>query len=142
MHIAEVDSFLRAYQLYGSAPLDKRECDDYVADTARVARALGVPDPPTSTAELADRLAAYRSELRGTAAARDAARFLLLTPPLPLIARAPYAALASTAVAMLPWWARLPLRLPYLPPVEATVVRSTGRVLVGGIRWAMNSSNP
>jgi hypothetical protein len=38
---------------------------------------------------------------------------------------------------MLPPWARAPLRLPYLSPVEATVVRASGRVLVGGIRWAM-----
>ena len=70
----------------------------------------------------------------------EAARFLLLTPPLPLLARAPYAALAATAVAMLPPWARTPLWLPYLPPVEATVVRSTGHVLVSGIRWAMQQA--
>lgn len=139
VHIAEVDSFLRAHQLYGSTPLDQRERDAYVADTASVASALGVQHPPRTTDELAERIADYRPELKGTTAARDAARFLLVTPPLPLLARAPYAALAATAVAMLPPWARLPLRLPYLPPVEATVVRSTGHVLVGGIRWAMNS---
>ncbi len=102
-----------------------------------MATALGVPDPPSSEAELAERIAAYRPELRGTAEAREAARFLLVTPPLPALARAPYAALAATAVAMLPRWARSPLWLPYLPPVEATVVRSAGHVLVGGIRWAM-----
>ncbi|AFM15597.1 hypothetical protein Mycch_0780 [Mycolicibacterium chubuense NBB4] len=140
VHIAEVDSFLRAHQLYGSAPLDQRGRDGYVADTARVAEALGVLDPPRSESELAERIRAYRPALGGTAAARDAARFLLLTPPLPVLARAPYAALAATAVAMLPRWARGPLWLPYLPPVEATVVRSAGHVLVGGIRWAMTSS--
>jgi uncharacterized protein (DUF2236 family) len=141
VHIAEVDSFLRAHQLYGSEPLDQRGRDGYVADTARVATALGVPQPPRTEAELAERIAAYRPELRGTAAARDAARFLLVTPPLPILARAPYAALASTAVAMLPRWARLPLWLPYLPLVEATVVKSAGHVLVGGIRWAMTSDS-
>ena len=76
-------------------------------------------------------------ELQGTAAARDAARFLLLTPPLSLAARAPYGALTATAVAMLPLWARIPLLLPYFPPVELTVVRSVGRVLVGGLRWVL-----
>ena len=139
VHIAEIDSFLRAHQLYGAAPLDQRGRDDYVADTARVAMALGVPDPPRTEQQLADRIEAYRPELESTAAALDAARFLLLTPPLPLIARPPYAVLAATSVAMLPQWARAPLRLPYLPPVEATVVRATGRVLVGGIRWAMTA---
>lgn len=138
VHIAEVDSFLRAHQLYGSAPLDQDGCDSYVADTARVAHALGVPDPPRTAAALKDKIASYRPELRGTAAAREAARFLLLTPPLPLLARAPYAALAATAVEMLPSWARTPLWLPSLPPVESTVVRPTGRILVGGIRWAMS----
>ena len=137
VHIAEVDSFLLAHQRYGAAPLDQQGRDDYVADTARVAMALGVPDPPRTERALTARIASYRPELESTAAAREAARFLLLTPPLPLVARAPYAALAATSVAMLPQWARAPLRLPYLPPVEATLVRGSGRILVGGIRWAM-----
>lgn len=139
VHIAEIDSFLLAHQLYGARPLDQAGRDGYVADTARVAEALGVPNPPRTERELRDRIEAYRPELRGTAAARDAARFLLLTPPLPLPARAPYAALAATSVAMLPSWARKPLWLPYFPPLEATVVRMSGRVLVGGIRWVMTA---
>ncbi len=138
MHIAEIDSFLLAHQRYGAKPLDQDGRDGYVADTARVAEALGVVDPPRTEQELKDRIEAYRPELHGTAAAREAARFLLVTPPLPLLARPPYAVLASSSVAMLPPWARMPLRLPYLPPVEATAVRVAGRTLVGGIRWAMN----
>jgi uncharacterized protein (DUF2236 family) len=142
VHIAEVDSFLRAYQLYGAAPLDRDGRDSYVADTARVAAALGVIDPPRTEAELAQRIAGYRSELRSSEAAREAARFLLVTPPLPLLARAPYSVLAATSVSMLPSWARLPLRLPYLPPLEATAIRLSGRVLVSGIRWALSASQP
>lgn len=138
VHIAEVDSFLRAHQRYGAAPLDQSGRDGYVADTARIATALGVADPPRTERALAERITAYRTELRGTPAARDAARFLLLTPPLPLVARAPYGLLATTAAALLPAWARPPLLLPYCPPVEATVIRVAGRVLVGGIRWAMS----
>ena len=60
-----------------------------------------------------------------------------MTPPLPFAARAPYGVLAATAVAMLPLWARVRLLLPYFPPAELTVVRTAGRVLVGGIRWAL-----
>jgi len=137
VHVAEVDSFLRAHQLYGASPLDQQGRDDYVADTARVAAALGVLDPPRSEDELRQRISDYRPELAGTAAAREAAKFLLLTPPLPLLAKPPYAVLAATSVAMLPAWARLPLRLPYLPPLESTAVRVAGRTLVGGIRWAL-----
>ena len=142
VHIAEIDSFLRAHQRFGAAPLDQAGRDGYVADTARVASALGVVDPPRTEAELADRIKAYRPELAGTDSARDAARFLLITPPLPLLARGPYGVLAAAAVSLLPSWARTPLRLPYLPPVENTAVRVAGRVLVGGIRWAMSANQP
>ena len=90
VHIAEVDSFLLAYQLYGAHPLDQRGRDGYVADTARVARALGVVDPPRTERELTERIEAYRPELTSTQSAREAARYLLLTPPLPIVARAPY----------------------------------------------------
>ena len=139
VHIAEVDSFLLAHQLYGAQPLDQRGRDGYVADTARVAEALGVVDPPRTERELGERIEAFRPELSGTSSARDAARYLLLTPPLPIVARAPYALLAATSVAMLPPWARMPLLLPYFPPVEATLIRMSGRVVVGGIRWALTA---
>jgi uncharacterized protein (DUF2236 family) len=137
VHVAEVDSFLLAHQLYGAHPLDQSGRDGYVADTARVATALGVDDPPLTEKELRQRVDKFRPELSGTPEAREAARFLLLTPPLPIAARAPYGLLAATSVSMLPAWARMPLLLPYFPPVEATVIRMAGRVVVGGIRWAI-----
>jgi uncharacterized protein (DUF2236 family) len=135
VHLAEVDSFLATYQRYGTRPLDAAGRDAYVSDTAVVARALGIADPPETEHELQAGLEAYRPELVGTPEARSAARFLLLRPPLPAIARPPYAALASAAVASLPAWARWPLRLPYLPLTEATVVRLAGAGVVRTLRW-------
>lgn len=135
VHLAEIDSFLHTYQLYGANSLDAAGRDGYVLDTSRVARALGVIDPPETEAELAAQLAAYRPELRGTGEARTAARFLLLRPPLPTVARPPYAILASASVASLPAWTRRPLRLPYLPVAESTVVRAAGKGLVRTLRW-------
>ncbi len=66
VHVAEVGSFLYAHQLYGAHPLDGDGCDAYIADTARVAAALGVTDPPRDRAGLAEQTDAYRSELRAT----------------------------------------------------------------------------
>ena len=137
VHVAEVDSFLSTYQRYGVSPLDAAGRDGYVADMARVARALGVPDPPETEADLARALDAFRPELRGTPQARSAARFLLVRPPLPALARPPYAVLAGAAVATLPRWARRPLWLPWLPVTEATVVRPAGTAVVRTLRWAM-----
>ncbi|MEZ0577478.1 oxygenase MpaB family protein [Nocardioides sp. MH1] len=137
VHVAEVDSFLAAHQAYGAAPLDAAGRDEYVAQTAEVARRLGVVDPPTTEAGLRETLAAFRPELRSTAEAREAARYLLLRPPLPLPARAPYAVLVAAAVSLLPVWTRRHLRLPWLPVAERTVVRALGAGAVGTIRWAM-----
>ena len=123
MHVAEIDSFLRRTPALRRPPLDQAGRDRYVAETARVAEALGVVDPPRTEADSREQLAAYRPELAGTPAARETARFLLLHPPLPLPARVPYAALAATAVALLPRVGPPALRLPYLPVTEATVVR-------------------
>lgn len=137
VHIAEIDSFLTAHQRYGATVLSPAEADAYVAQAARVAESLGALDVPRSAAQLADCLAAYRPELRATAAARSTARFLLLNPPLPLPARLPYGALAASAVSLLPGWARRELGLPRLPVAEATLVRVGGEAVTRTIRWAM-----
>ena len=66
VHIAEADSFLRAHQLYGAAPLDQAGRDGYVADMAEIAAKLGVIDPPRSEHQLAQRIKDYRPELHST----------------------------------------------------------------------------
>jgi uncharacterized protein (DUF2236 family) len=137
VHVAEVDSFLAANRRYAADPLDDAECDVYVRQMAVIARALGVPAPPESVRSLRDQLRAYRPELHSTPEARDAARYLLLQPPMPAAIRPLYTVLASASVALLPTWARWPLRLPFLPVAEAVAVRPAGDALVRGLRWAM-----
>ncbi|MGH3423744.1 MAG: oxygenase MpaB family protein [Nocardioidaceae bacterium] len=137
VHVAEVDSFLRAHDRYGAHPLSAHGRDEYVAQAAQVARDLGAEDPPETAAELARCLAVFRPELRSTPAARRTARFMLVHPPVPWTQRGPYAVLSAAAVGLLPRWARLPLRVPYLPLTEATAVRAAGVALTSAIRWAM-----
>jgi uncharacterized protein (DUF2236 family) len=142
VHVAEADSFLRAHARFGARPLDQAGRDGYVADMAKIGAEIGVPDPPRSEAELADRIRAYRPELAATDAAREAARFLLLRPPLPVIARAPYGVLAAAAVSLLPGWARRPLYLPRLPVTETVLVRPAGYAMVHAIHWAITAPGP
>ncbi len=142
VHVAEIDSFLRAHDRYGAHRLDAGGRDAYVADTAHVARALGAVDVPETVAELDEVMRSYRPELKGTPAARRTARFILVHPPVPLALRGPYGLLSAAAVAMMPRWTRLPLRLPYLPLTEATAVRTSGVVVTGAIRWAMGAGVP
>jgi uncharacterized protein (DUF2236 family) len=136
VHVAEVDSFMRAHQAYGATPLDTAGYDAYVADMAVIARKLGVPAPPTSVQGLKDQIAQFRPELRGTTESRDAAKYLLLTPPLDLAARIPYSLIAAAAIAILPTWARADFRLPYLPVTEQLVVKPIGQLISSTIRWA------
>ncbi len=142
VHIAEADSFLRAHSAFGTHPLDKAGRDGYVADMARIGAELGVLDPPLTEAELADRIRAYRPELAAVPEAREAARFLLLRPPVPPIARAPYGVLAAAAVSLLPGWARRPLYLPRLPVTETVLVRPAGHAMMHAIRWAVTAPQP
>jgi uncharacterized protein (DUF2236 family) len=140
VHVAELDSFLAAYDRYGEQRLTVAERDDYIADMAVIAGELGVIDPPVTVAELRDTLARYRPELHGTGEARDAARFLL-APPLPLAARPPYVLLSAAAVGLLPLWARIPLRLPFLPVTETLAIRPAGNALMGALRWALTPTS-
>ena len=137
VHLAELDSFLAAHDRYGEIPLIGGERDHYVADWAIVARALGVVDPPETEDDLRRHLRAFRPELRGTAEARAAARYLLLQPPLPLATRPAYGMLAGSAVALMPAWTRLPLRLPFLPITETLALRPAGEAITRTIRWAL-----
>jgi uncharacterized protein (DUF2236 family) len=140
VHVCEVDSFLNAYRRYGAAPLTDEMADQYVRDSGVVASALGVNDPPQTVAELRAELIDFRPELAGTRQARQAARFLLLEPPLPFAARAPYTVLAAAAVSLLPVYARWPLRLPLLPVSEAMVVRPAGQAITQLIRWSLGTA--
>jgi uncharacterized protein (DUF2236 family) len=138
VHVAEVDSFLRAHQAYGARPLDQAGRDEYVAQTAVVAERLGVTDPPRTEAELEATLAAFRPELRGTGHARDAVGFLIWHPELPAAARPAYLVLVAAAIGLMPAWTRRELRLPpRLRVTERTVVRALGRLATGTIRWAL-----
>jgi uncharacterized protein (DUF2236 family) len=137
VHLCEVDCFLRSYQRYGAGTLTPAEADGYVAQAGRVAAALGAVEVPTTVAELTAALRSFRPELRSTAAARTTARYLVVTPPLPIALRPAYLPIATAAVGLLPRWARWPLRLPWLPLTEATLGRASGDAVTRVIRWAL-----
>ncbi|HVF05933.1 MAG TPA: oxygenase MpaB family protein [Frankiaceae bacterium] len=122
VHCCLVDSFLTAYRRAGG-PLTDAEADAYVAEQVRAAELVGIDpaDVPGGTAALAAYFDAIRPELRATAEARKAARFVL-NPPMPTRAMAAakpaWAAVAGTAFALLPRWARRMYGLPGAPPAD------------------------
>src|SRR5690606_27409718 len=100
--------------------------DEYVAQTARVGRALGAVDVPETVAGLTAAIEGYRPALRATPAALDAAQFLLREPPVPRTLRPGYTALAAAAVESLPPWATDALGLPQRGRVATAAARAAG----------------
>jgi uncharacterized protein (DUF2236 family) len=124
VHCVEAESFLSTAVRCGLR-LSAAERDRYYAEQTLGAALVGL-DPATVPASV-DQMAAYfrdiRPQLRATAAARDAAAFVLW-PPMPALvqlgtpARPAWVALATAAGAMLPRWARRMYRLPGLPTTD------------------------
>lgn len=138
VHIAEIDTFLASYQTFSPTPLTPDEADAYVAQTAHVARLLGVVDPPLTVSELHAVIDAYRPELEVTDAARRAAHFLLDEPPVSGVEVLGYRALASAAVRTLQPWAREMLGLRTAPVPDRVALRLLGRPTVGAVRWLLS----
>ena len=128
VHCCQVESFLTTTTRCGLR-LTAAEKDAYYAEQVRNARLIGVKRAPASVAEMADYFAEQRHELRVTASAREAARFVLL-PPMPAKvrlgtpARPAWALLAGTAFGMLPRWTRRLYRMPGLPMTDVAATAS------------------
>ena len=141
VHLAGAESFLLAHQRFGRRPLDRAGCDEYVAQAAVAARALGAEDVPTTLDALRSQLIAFRHELRGTDAARDVSRFLLLTPPIPWAARPGFGLIASAGVSLLPRWARHELALPHATALDP-LAQAGGAAITRTVRWALDPLHP
>ena len=135
VHCAEVESFLTAHRAYGVERLDPADRDRYVADMATVAEALGSEPAPRSQRELTDALRAFGPELRATADARRAARYLIVPPGLSVAERVGYAPIVAAALALLPVETRLRLRLPFTPVGDRLVVPPVTAGTLRIARW-------
>jgi uncharacterized protein (DUF2236 family) len=138
VHVAEVDSFLKAFQVFGAEKLSAAHADEYLRQTGSVAARLGVVDPPKSVTELRLIMDSYLPELSGSGAAREASDLLLVHPPFSGLTRAGYYLLSASAVSILPPWARSELRLPALPITERALIRPLGRSALHTLRWALS----
>lgn len=138
VHIAEIETFLTCHQTFSPTPLTDEEADRYVAQTAHVARLLGVVDPPLTVAELHGTIEAYRPELQASEAARKVTHFLLDEPPVSGAEKVGYRALASAAVRTLQPWAREMLGIRTSPVPDPVMRRLVNRPAVSAVRWMLS----
>ncbi|WP_116948770.1 oxygenase MpaB family protein [Jiangella endophytica] len=138
VHVTEVESFVSTARR-ARIGLSDADIDRYYAEQTRAAALVGL-DPatvPDSAAAVDEFYRSVRPELALTAEARDVARFLTL-PPMPgrvvAIGRPAWLGLATTAVALLPRWARRLYRLPGLPTTDVAA-----SLTVIGLRGVINA---
>ncbi|MGH2755401.1 MAG: oxygenase MpaB family protein [Actinomycetota bacterium] len=124
VHAVEVDSFLTAYRSYGGW-LSDDDADRYVGEMVRSAELVGLApeDVPHSLRELHAYLDGV-DDLRLTPDAKEGMRYVL-SPPMPLPMRPLWALPATTAVAILPRWARRMYGLPWFAPLAPVLRVST-----------------
>ena len=100
VHIAFMDSFLRAHQNYSRAKIPGG-ADAYVALWSRSVEPLGLSEVPMTEAELAQTLERFKPSLRVDAKAKSVIRWIR-NAPLPKAAKPVYSLLFQAALASLP----------------------------------------
>ena len=71
VHLAEVSSFLSAYQYLSKKPLSQAECDQYILEVRQIGHLLGAVDLPLTWQSTQDALAGYLSELHFDARSKE-----------------------------------------------------------------------
>lgn len=136
VHVAEVDSFLRAYMRYRDPGLTGADQDRYFAETATIARRLGAVDVPESRQAVAAYYHAARLDLRYDARTRHVAKALLAHGP-DVTTNAALALVAPAASELLPpWAAAMHGRTP--PALLRPAIRLGARRMSDVLRWALH----
>ena len=135
VHVAEASSFLDAWIRFGEPGMSRADQDRYFAEFALVARRLGADPVPESRAEAEAFIESMRPELRVTAETREVCD-LLLSQRLGGPASAPVeAALAQSAIDLLPPWASDMLNLDR-SRLSRPLVHATTYGAAAALRWA------
>jgi uncharacterized protein (DUF2236 family) len=133
IHVAEVSSFLAAYQRHRDPMFPGAEQDRYYAETATIAEALGATGVPRDRAGIEAYLRAVRPQLRFDDRTREISQ-ALLAPPTTSATRAFAPLIFRASKDLLPDWAR---RMHGLPPRDLAepAVRLGVAGLGGVLRW-------
>lgn len=138
VHVTEAQSFLAGYLRHVRPDMPSAEQDEYYAQIAVIARALGA-DPVPETRNEAERLfRELRTDLRPSNEAREIAQLVLSQRPKGTPA-AVQTLIGAEAIAMLPPWARSMLQL-QRPVLTALPARAATWGMGRTLRWAFRQS--
>ena len=135
VHVAEVDSFLRAYLRYRDPAMSAADQERYLVETAGIAEALGATDVPRTRADIDAYFASVRPQLRADHRTREVAAALLAPGDDKATTSAMNLAVAA-AIDLLPPWAQA-LHGRSLPALARPAVRLSANGMSGVLRWAL-----
>ena len=137
VHIAFMDSFLRAHQFYSATPIPGG-ADSYIALWSKSVIGLGLERAPMSEVELKAEMQRFENQLEVSERTRQVVKFIQF-PPLPPVARRIYRLLFAAAVASLEPEYRDRLDLKTLP---ARLVWPLTRFTLKAMRTAIGPESP
>lgn len=135
VHVAETDSFLRAYLRYRDPGMSPADQDRYVASVATIAERLGATDVPRSRSEIERYYAAVRPQLRVDHRTRDVAGALLAPGDDAATTSAMNLAAAAASDLLPDWAAAMHGRTP--SPLMRPAIRAGAGGLGSVLRWAL-----
>ena len=135
VHVCEALGFLDAWIAFGQPGMSMAEQDEYFAQHAVLARALGADPVPETRADAEALIRRFLPELDAGPRAREVAR-VVLSQPAPSLTMAPVLALLMPAsVGILPRWAKQMHGLSK-PPLSGPLVRTGAFTVAHTLRWA------
>jgi uncharacterized protein (DUF2236 family) len=140
IHVAEIDSFLRAFLLYVDPSLSPADQDRYYDETALVAERLGARGVPRSRAAVAAYFDAVRPLLAVTERTREVARLLVDAPAPSAGARVAGKVFMAAGIDLLPSWAQELCGYDTLASLRGRA-RAGVRGIAPVLRWALRSTS-
>jgi uncharacterized protein (DUF2236 family) len=136
VHVTEITSFLDAWVRYGDPSMSRADQDAYIAEMARIGRALGADPVPTDRLSADALIHAMRGELKADARTREVADLVMRQRIGGQAERASAALVMAAGADLLPRWAREMHGLPAASPAT----HAGARALARGLAWVYDGS--
>ena len=137
VHLVEVTSFLAAYQHLAKQPLSPQDCDQYIAEMARVGHLLGAVDLPVTYAATQAELLGFADVLRFDARAQDILQ-VIQAYPVDVWDKPWMALILQSAFDVMPPWVLALLRQPSACAVQKQATRLAVQLSAEPVQWMLN----
>lgn len=137
VHLAEVSSFLSAYQHLSANPLGRLACDQYIQEMVRIGQMLGATDLPMTWEATRDALAGYRGQLRFDARAKEILA-VVQNYPIDWLDRPFMQLVLKAAFDVMPPWVLHVIEKPPACPLQVQATRWALHVASQPVQWMLD----